>query len=158
MVAGGPAIAKDLVPYVGSLQMVVTDVTYNDDGSMDQIIEGTGKATHLGAMTIWLSIHVEAGYYDAGMNAWVAPLYGEAVETAANGDTLCLSVDGREIVPFDMNGVPIFPLPLEASLEVTGGTGRFENATGTLSFAGFDQDYIWGAVTGEISSVGTNKR
>ena len=158
LTTGGAVFAGENVPYADSLQMAVTEVTYNSDGTMDQVIEGGGNATHLGRVTICLRIHVENAKYDPQRNALISELSGTAVETAANDDTLNFSLTGREIVLLDANWKPIFPLLVEAELVVTGGSGRFENATGNTSFAGFDQDYIWGETTGQISSVGANKK
>ncbi len=158
LAAAAPALAKEMVPYADSLQMAVTKVTENPDGSMDQIIEGSGTATHLGAVGIWMSLHIEPGGYDAARNAWVSEFSGIAVETAATGETLTFSIQGREIVRFDENGHAIFPLLVEATREVTEGSGKFKDTTGTISFAGFDQDYIWGESTGMISSVGASKQ
>ena len=159
-VAGAPANAKDMVPYADSLQMSVTAQTENDDGTTDQVIEGTGIATQLGKITLHLEIKIQPTYPDYKLFAWVAEFSGTAVETAANGETLAFSIVGREMLFVDkVTYEPIYPYRVEAIREVTSGTGRFQGATGTMTFSGTDEDYIISGVsTGEISSVGANKR
>ncbi len=160
-VVGAPAHATDMVPSVDSLQMSVTQSTDNPDGTTDQVLEGTGVATHLGEISLRLEIRIQPAHIDTELWAMVSDFSGKAVETAANGDTLVFSIVGREILFYtkETPPSPIFPFHVEAVRKVTEGSGRFENATGTITFTGTDEDYIISGVsTGKVSSVGANKR
>jgi hypothetical protein len=157
-VAGAPANAKDMVPYMDSLQMSVTTSTDNPDGTTDQVIEGTGNATHLGKISVLLVIQIQPAEFDLVLWAYSSEFAGTAVETAANGEILYFSIVGREFLPLDQDWHPIYPYRVEAIRKVTGGTGRFQNATGTMAFTGIDEDGISGVSTGELSSVGANKK
>ena len=55
---------------------------------------------------------------------------GYATYTAANGDELDVFYTGRIVDLFQ------FPIPVEGDFEITGGTGRFKNATGSAKMTG----------------------
>ena len=80
---------------------------------------GTGTATYLGKFTehITLQVNIPTGHAT-----------GAATFTAANGDTLTASVDGQG-TPTTTPGV----LSVVETYTITGGTGRFADATGTLT-------------------------
>ncbi len=80
-------------------------------------LNGTGIATHLGRFTL-------SGTFT--LNLATATGAGTSVYTAANGDQLYVSVTGSAVVG---GGFAV----VTESVTVTGGTGRFENATGTLT-------------------------
>jgi hypothetical protein len=88
---------------------------------LDVVAEGVGTATHLGAITVQrtatLTATASPGIFD---------FKGEATLTAANGDTLTTEIDG------------IFNANIghaDLVYEWTGGTGRFEHATGITSWS-----------------------
>jgi hypothetical protein len=93
--------------------------------------EGSGTGTHLGKFTHYFDFCVdnETGEYPFG--------HIEAYFVAANGDKLFVSVAGQVIEgrldhhPADVNSYFTDPW------EITGGTGRFEGATGS----GVTDDY-----------------
>lgn len=82
----------------------------------------TGTATHLGLIT-------EFGTYEvvgpAGPGLFF--LTGEGTQIAANGDTISFTFD--EIVDFNTE-----PFTAVGTFTITGGTGRFDGATGGGSF------------------------
>jgi hypothetical protein len=89
--------------------------TFNADGTISS--EGTGTATHLGRFSLRRTAKITPS--PDGSDATVE---GEALLTAANGDLLKASITGT-FNPLTGVGVLIY--------EWTGGTGRFQNATGT---------------------------
>jgi hypothetical protein len=58
------------------------------------------------------------------------PMHGCAALTAANGDTLMATYDGT-LGAADSNGFK----PATGTLTITGGTGKFQNASGTVNFS-----------------------
>jgi hypothetical protein len=82
-------------------------------------IAATGNATHLGHFTLDVP-HV--------VNPVTRTAIGSYQFTAANGDTLTAEFTGRSM-PTDMPGV----LYIEEMATITGGTGRFEGATGSFT-------------------------
>jgi hypothetical protein len=110
-------------------------------------ITGTGTSTHLGKFTTVQS-HCAAP-------PSLAFTLGEFTLTAANGDQVFGTYEG-EFLPLEP------PLAaIDGALTFTGGTGRFEGATG-----GGDASGVQNLATGEatvvldatISSVGSNKQ
>jgi hypothetical protein len=102
-------------------------------------ISGTGNATHLGASE-----------FVATATVYLTPpppflIVGTVIFTAANGDQLFASYTGTSM--------PVAGAPNNVLLTytVTGGTGRFENATG--SFTGVPVVPV-GALTGTITLEG----
>jgi len=86
------------------------------------VYDATGIATHLGKI-------IEFGTYEvvgpAGPGLFF--LAGEGTQIAANGDALYFTFD--EIVDFNVE-----PFTAEGTFTITGGTGRFEDATGGGTF------------------------
>jgi hypothetical protein len=110
-------------------------------------ITGGGTSTHLGKFTTVQS-HCAAPPSLAFTN-------GEFTLTAANGDQLFGTYEG-DFLPLEP------PLAaIDGAFTVTGGTGRFEGATGGGDASGV-QNLATGVATvaldGTISSVGSNKQ
>ena len=84
---------------------------------LDVVANGSGTATHLGAITVQRTATLTAtatpGIFD---------FKGEAILTSASGDQLTTEIDGT----FNANIGHA-----DLVYEWTGGTGRFENAKGT---------------------------
>ncbi|MES3035175.1 MAG: hypothetical protein V4813_14355 [Gemmatimonadota bacterium] len=80
-------------------------------------IDGEGIATHLGRFTV-------AGTFT--LNLITATGAGTAIYTAANGDMLSATVSGSAVLASGIATVT-------ETVTVTGGTGRFAGATGTLT-------------------------
>ena len=99
------------LPFRGTLQATETVV----DGL--NRLSGTGEATHLGHFTM-LSVFTV-------IPPPVSTASGTATWTAANGDEISTTVSGQAVVTF----------PTAAIAEthtITGGTGRFADASGTF--------------------------
>jgi hypothetical protein len=92
--------------------------TFNADGTISS--DGTGTATHLGKFTLRRTAKLTPSR-DGGD----ATVEGEALLTAANGDLLKASITGT-FNPATGAGVLIY--------QWQGGTGRFQNATGTSTW------------------------
>ena len=113
----GPAAAKNQVPFHGSLQGVeigeVQGTILSVDGS------GTGVATHLGRFTVT---------WEATVNLLDGSGGGSSHFIAANGDSLFTEGSGQA-EPTDTPGV----LRIVGIDTITGGTGRFAGATGSIT-------------------------
>jgi hypothetical protein len=88
---------------------------------LDVVADGVGTATHLGAITVQrtatLTATASPGIFD---------FKGEATLTAATGEQLTTEIDGT----FNANTGHA-----DLVYEWTGGTGRFEHATGITSWS-----------------------
>jgi len=142
IVLTAPISGANSVPFKGSW----TGVTVSADLTFPVVAvvsEGTGQLTHLGRyfMSSPHTSHVFTG-----------ETIGDQIFTAANGDMLTASCAGFPLPQDD--GTVVGPL----DCEITGGTGRFEGATGEYVFflvaspladgSGFATE---AEITGEIS-------
>lgn len=105
-----------------------------DDGLYHQKLEGIGKATHMGKAT--LLIPDEGIYFPPGSPISEADNI-EVILTGANGDELWFRytsrVDGSPLGNVGEAGAIIVE---DADGEIWGGTGRFEHATGQITYEG----------------------
>jgi hypothetical protein len=108
------AVAAE-TPFKGTVNAVETGVTAFPIRSITR--EGGGTATYLGKYTEHLTGQIFLP---------TRHLTGAATFTAANGDTLTATVDGQ--------ATPTTPgvLSVVEVYTITGGTGRFADATGTI--------------------------
>ncbi len=113
----GPAVAGEQVPFKGSLEGDFT-ITPLDPPFLSVLVDATGKATHLGKFTLEIP-HV--------VNVTNSTAIGSYEFTAANGDTLTADFTGQAM-PTDTPGV----LAIVETATITGGTGRFADATGSF--------------------------
>jgi len=116
----------------------------NAPGESRRYLAGEGSATHLGSYTVQLSFCARAGgILDDGLGTFVG----------ANGDLLRLTFEGTSAF------APPFTLNFTSYAVFTGGTGRFDGATGDAVVTG-SLDVRTGAGDGKwegtISSVGSN--
>ena len=102
--------ADQAVPFKGRAEYTLTAV--EPDGTLRY--SGTGNATHLGLFT------ADASLFPDGDGKFSAT----ATFTAANGDQLFLIAEGAFTSPTSVVG----------TATITGGTGRFEGATGDADF------------------------
>ena len=112
----GPAAAGKQVPFKGRLEGTVS-ITPNPP-NLEVLIQGTGNATHLGHFTLVVPHLVDPATRTGG---------GSYEFTAANGDMLFAEFVG--------NATQIAPgvFHLVETATITGGTGRFANATGDFT-------------------------
>lgn len=147
LVFAAPAAARDQVPFKGRLELEGGIVTPLTPPFVSVEIEGTGNATHLGQFTVSVP-HL--------VNRATGMLVGSYEFTAANGDTLTADFVGQSVP----SGVPGVLFVVETAT-ITGGTGRFADATGTFTTERL-VDTATGTVTGffegTISSRGASKR
>jgi hypothetical protein len=146
---GHPAMAGDQVPYKGKEVGFVTKGAFQFPFAQQSTV-AEGEATHLGHYTL-------AGDFVVDVRFGTAT--GVATLTAANGDMLFLTMQGHAI-PTDLTKTV-------ANYTITGGTGRFEGATGSFTADNqFDfavnlpvspNRYV-AEIEGTISTVGSNKK
>ena len=113
----GPASASDRVPFRGSLAGTAT-VTPLNPPIVAVRIEATGTATHLGRFTL------EAPHT---VNQATLTAVGTYLITAANGDTITANLAGTATMVNPPNVISI-----TETATVTGGTGRFAGASGSI--------------------------
>jgi hypothetical protein len=149
-------LMKNYVPYQSSIQLQVVEQSYDPDtGITEQVLEGQGHSSHMGAVTVWAKIEIREGELDPSGPSWVTPISGVEIETAANGDVMESTIQAVEIIP-----LPV-PSPfmgyLKGTRTITGGTGRFLGATGSMTIDGVDSDGATLEIEGVISTVGSGK-
>lgn len=113
----GPVAAGDQVPFQGTLSGTVT-VTPLTPPIASVEIDGTGVATQLGRFTLDVP-HI--------VNQATRIATGTYEFTAANGDTLTASFSGQATL------VAPGVLTVAETATITGGTGRFDGATGSFT-------------------------
>ena len=113
----GPASASDRVPFRGSLAGTAT-VTPLNPPIVAVRIEATGTATHLGRFTL------EAPHT---VNQATLTAVGTYLITAANGDTITANLAGTATMV-----KPPKYISITETATVTGGTGRFAGASGSI--------------------------
>ena len=129
------------VPFKGRLEGTAT-ITPGTPPFVSVSIEGTGNATHLGRFTLEIP-HV--------VNTTNRTSTGTYEFTAANGDTLTAGFTGQATLTAP--GV----LSIVETATITGGTGRFADATGSFTVERlFNQvtGLTTGSFDGAISSRG----
>ena len=135
-------LSNDLeVPFKGRLEGTAT-ITPGTPPFLSVSIEGTGNATHLGRFTVEIP-HV--------VNATNRTSTGTYEFTAANGDTLTAGFTGQATLT-----APGLLSVIETA-SITGGTGRFADATGSFTVKRlFNQvtGVTTGSFEGTISSPG----
>jgi len=99
------------------------------DSSGAVVVEATGNSTHLGSFT-------RTEYIYFGPNGAIS---GNLIFKAANGDELWA----------DFSGQFTSLTTAEGTYTITGGTGRFSDATGSVTFAATTPDGIHAAVSFE---------
>jgi|GEM_PF-1674103 len=138
--AAHSTLANDQVPFRGSAQGAAVSVS-PDPAGVVLTVQAEGKATLLGGFS-----REEEILFNPASGA----LTGLIVFTAANGDQLFGTVEGGFVSPTRATGTYTF----------TGGTGRFQNASGDADFSLSTSDGVHFTVEfdGSLSSVGANKQ
>jgi hypothetical protein len=132
--------ASNSVPFKGSAEGGIVSASPDPAGLLVMVI-ADGDATHLGRFS-----REEVLLLDPGTGT----IAGTIVFTAANGDQLSGVAAGQFTSPTTVAGTYAF----------TGGTGRFENATGAAEFSLViaDRIHFEAEFAGSLSSVGANKK
>jgi hypothetical protein len=118
-----------------------------DLGTGTVALAGTRHATHLGNST-WTASNI---LIDASTLPFVGVAYDDTI-TAANGDTL----NTTAVATIDITTLGLSPLAFSAVETITGGTGRFEGASGSFTVTGFvDLDLSTGTGVLTFRSTGT---
>jgi hypothetical protein len=138
-----PATAGDDLPAKGAF--LFASPIPNDDGTVT--IYGSGIGTHIGNSTV-VAVHQNCppdfNTFTMGFQAL------SIVITAANGDTLNATASGT---------IDLLTGTFTETITISGGTGRFTNAQGTLTGTGALLDPTGAAAetfTGTISGIGGN--
>jgi hypothetical protein len=128
---------------LGSGQSTVVDLVENPDGTIALYAEQSGHLAHLGAFTGNFDYLAHIDY-----NTGTTFIGGDGVIHLAGGD-LTVSVQILEV------GID-YPRPYTGILNVTGGTGRFANASGFFEITGVDEESLTDGfvLTGVIAGVG----
>lgn len=113
----GPVSARDQIPFKGTLSGTAV-VTPLNPPIVAVTIDATGTATHLGRFTL-VAPHV--------VNQATLVGVGTYTITAANGDTITADLAGTAAMVEPPNVIAI-----TETATVTGGTGRFAGATGSI--------------------------
>ena len=148
-----PALAEDQVPFEGV--EVGADTAGPFDFPFASILDTSeGEASHLGHFTKTGIIRI-----DVTSETGIGAVTGTFTLTAANGDVLFLTGAGDAPPPSE------HPVTL-LNVTVTGGTGRFEGATGSWTevshfafpFGATTVDPYVAELKGTISTPGANKQ
>ena len=120
MLGAYPATARagDLVPFKGSTEYVLVP---GDPTETSHVFVGTGVATHTGRSRTFATVvpHRDAPH----------PYYSvDATITAANGDKIIVS----GMAFFTSLDLTTGTATATGAVDITGGTGRFDGATGTI--------------------------
>lgn len=133
----GPVVAGEQVPFKGRLEGDVA-VTPLAPPLLQVDVEATGNATHLGKFTLDIP-HV--------VNPATRTAIGTYEFTAANGDKVYAEFTGTA-TPTAIPGV----LYIEETATITGGTGRFTDATGSFTSERL-YDTVAGTTTGSFEGT-----
>jgi hypothetical protein len=144
------AAAATLVPFKASVSENFTAAPCGASSICITAV-GTGQATDLGAITEHSSVVVDLN--PADQQHGCAPETRTTTLTAANGDTITMSGTGLTRCPGSSEA--------NDSYTVTGGTGRFQGASGsgsdsnTHTFTGPGVGVAFTTYSGDLSSVGS---
>ncbi len=142
------AIAGDQVPLKGTFGTNFT-ITSISPGVISVPVNGSGIVSDLGSATISITQILDFTKLPAPDQT------GTFTLTAANGDTLHGTVLGTALPP-DQNLIGTF----SGTMTVTGGTGRYQGASGTLLYSGMaNLNTLQGvfSIGGTVSSPGSLK-
>jgi hypothetical protein len=113
-------VKKQVLPFKGGFATIESVIEIKGNTEHDRIT-GIGQLTHLGNATFVADIQFDVVDFSA-------PITGVQTTVAANGDKIFSTFSGYSNVP-DAEG----NIQANLSETITGGTGRFINATGTFT-------------------------
>lgn len=147
-------VAKDLGRSNGTVTVPFKAMFYTDGGIVPgdnscgappfflNVQDGDGEATHLGRFSTHMTFCVDATDIldDGQLSAGESAPYDNGVGTltAANGDELWITIAGA-VLP---SGHPDFDYEFADPFAFSGGTGRFEGASG----GGYTNSYVHAAI------------
>ena len=147
---GGEVVAGlsrgDEVPFKGTLEGRLTVSTPIEPPLLSNLNEATGIASHLGRFTLKIP-HI--------VNTMTRVATGTYEFTAANGDTMVATFTGQASL------VSPGVLSVLDTATITGGTGRFAEATGSFTAERIfvmATGEITGSFEGTVSSPGASKK
>lgn len=145
-----PATAGELVPFHGTDSGTVHVIGQPSPTVFVTQNISSGEGTLVGAYTLEGTEQLDVSMRQT--TGVVTISQGGAVLTAANGDQIFLSYSGQATV--GANGLLTSTFPAT----VTGGTGRFAGATGTLIFSSVGSlgGQFTETINGEFSSPGSS--
>jgi hypothetical protein len=143
LVSAPTASAALITSTQGSATTTITSIVFNADSTISIEADQSGTLSHVGAFTAHFS-------YLAIPTPVTISIVGTGTLTASNGDKINLTATVLELgadYPRTLNGV----------LVITGGTGRYAGATGTLLTSGTDEESLTDTIQiqGTIVTVGS---
>ena len=120
-------LGKSVVTH-GTGTSTVTQVTENPDGTLGLQAEQEGSLIHLGKFTGEFAYLATIDY-----NTGTTVITGNGIFDFKKGDKLFLSANIVEV------GLD-YPRPYNGALTVTGGTGKYADASGLLEISGVDEE------------------
>ena len=141
----GPTAAGEQVPFKGSFEGTFTTTPIPGTPTASLVVSGTGNGTHLGGFSVEIP-HV--------VNFVTRSAIGTYTFTAANGDLLFADFIGHS-TPVAPGVVAVVEIGV-----ITGGTGRFDGATGEFTVERLvDQigQTTIGSFDGTVSSPGSSE-
>jgi hypothetical protein len=151
------------VPFEANLLGEVTNIDTENIECIDAgffvkpTVDASGNATHMGKVSVILSF-CAYGPDDPEVPGDDNKYAGsEAVMSAANGDKLFLYLEGGTVIYGRTDAHPDYVIDYwQDKVTITGGTGRFEGATGLLQMDDFSSNidpYMHHHWTGTITLV-----
>lgn len=145
------AAASDQVPFAAAMTGSVTSTAPCGVLTVCSAVIDEGTATHLGLVTFTKTVTIHITFAPCDGGGILATYTETGTLTAANGDTLTVSGSGTACAA---SGHAIGT----GELTVTGGTGRFSGARGSLAES-FDHNLVTDtevdSLSGTISSPGS---
>jgi len=150
------------VPFEVNLLGEISELIFDDAECLEEgypvraIVEASGNATHMGKVRLTFNF-CTGGAPDPDIPNSVYTFKGGLTElTGANGDKLFVANEGGTAI-LGENVAPDFKTEYwESIVTITGGTGRFEGASGELKMDDYSSsidDYTHHHWTGEITLV-----
>lgn len=118
-----PNADAQVVPFKGSGM----DSTYSP---VTGDFSGFGKSTHMGRTYTFGNVQPDGAFFPEPGVFFAGTFTGVQVLIAANGDSLAFDIDGEVVLEFDPD-TGLVVGTWTSTTTITGGTGRFANASGS---------------------------
>lgn len=149
------------VPFEVNLLGEITELIFDDPECLDEgypvraVVETTGNATHMGKVTLTFNFCSGGAPDPAIPNSLYTFAASTSEMTAANGDKLFLYLEGGTVIYGRTDAHPDYVDDYwRGIVTITGGTGRFEGASGELQVDDYTtsiDDYTRHHWTGKIT-------